>query len=159
MLITLAAMPLIDAIGATVETKSVYVRDFDCTRGPWKLNVGKSLKSIRALGTPTDELTEPGHDDNTEIRTVQFEGLNVRALFRKGEYRDGLVDSVDVTRSQWSVTTDLKVGAPLSVVSKKARTPVEFQNAMAKVCGDGDCATFHVSNGRIRRIVYECYTG
>ena len=156
--VSLAMLP-VSAAGAEAETKSAYVSDFDCTRGPWKLNIGKSLASIRALGKPTAERTEPGYGQNTEIRVLQFEGLAVRALFVKGDYRDGLVDSVEVTRPQWGVTADLKVGHPLSAVAKKAQRPVEPHNAMVKVCGDTDCATFQVSDGRISRIIYECYTG
>ena len=113
---------------------------------------------IRALGRVEKEtLTEyvPGGDLS---HVFEFDGLTIE-LYVNRESGLSAIQYANIRKAKWAIAGDVRVGMKFSALLAKLRIKSLKNSEAFRVCGDGDCATFTASKGRIVQIEYVCYTG
>lgn len=151
---TIAAILLFLALPAVAQGSgnSVYLGDFSCWGSILPLKIDQNGVGLRKLGKLVAE--SPWKDSYKEY---VFDGLVV-TLYRPSYAQVSMVENVVVTKPGWNVVDGARVGDRIESIVKRLGKNAEVSPNL-EVCGDGDCAKFQSTEGRITRIEYSCYTG
>lgn len=137
----------------------VYRSDFSCSRGPYALRVGNSLNELRSLGILQKETVGPPEQLGFELRILNFDGLQIGAVFPSNKYDKGAIDYVLIDSPQWSIAAGIKVGVPVEDLGQVLKQKLPGRDGKVEICGDTDCGIFFIKNRRVQVINYQCYTG
>lgn len=122
----------------------------------------KSLPALRKLGRLQNEKMEkhpnryiPGQA--VEYITLTYDGLEIYGDVRERNRLAPIL--VVVTGSTWNIKHNLSVGAPMSRVIKALGEPINTNNHALRYCGETECVSFMVKDGKISKIEFDYYDG
>ena len=147
---------------AQAHGKAAYLPELDCTKGPFRFVLPRTVAELRKIGLLKDEklLNTLTWDDNTKshIREFRFDGLVVAILTdEKGQHYS--LSSITIRDARWALAPNFKVGEKYAKVIRRLGLQQKVSLGQFHFSGDGDSVSFVVKDGRIAEIKGGCYTG
>ncbi|MFH1660000.1 MAG: hypothetical protein ABIG35_11880 [Pseudomonadota bacterium] len=129
---------------------------FSCNEGPYSLPYGTKLSAYARLGKPSS--ASAARENGVLIVTQQYKSF-VAHFEVDDKDTSGLLSALITEDPKAPVVRLVTVGMPVSKLPTALRERYIPEVEVIEVCGDTDCGKFHIRNGRVARIKYECYTG
>jgi hypothetical protein len=120
-----------------------------------------SLKGIKSLGPLLDEKTKKYSNRYDEspmvVKEFVFDGLIVESHFKVGVWDNAYLTRILVSTSAWSIKQGLIVGTSKEEIMTQLGKPDTNENNVLSYCGETDCVSFTVSDGKIKSIEISYY--
>lgn len=156
----LCLLMIVSPAAARADESEVEVPSFSCGDKVLGIRLPARLSELRALGTIRSQKTvSRQHWDGYETaeQVIYFAGLGVQLVAFSNDAERYLLAAADVTGRAWSLGA-LRVGRP--VPPPFAALGLGHQrDGIWRVAGETDSVHVELRDGRVRRFVYECYTG
>ena len=134
---------------------------FQCVGGTDSIRLPPKLSSLRSLGKLISEETirvEEWEGYKAIEKLLRFNGLSIQVVtFTNAPERYSLA-AVYLESSVWSLGP-YRVGQPAAPLAKQLGAKNFSSNANWRFNGESESLQIEVQSGKVRRIVYECYTG
>ncbi len=137
--------------------------ELSCHTGPYAIDLPQTLTELRSIGKLRNErILEAGEvgDYKAELRKLVFDGLNVVVSIQAdASYTSFLFSQVTITSPKWKIANGFRVGDTADSVKKRLRGNVRVEKNWLEIFSDCDSLRFLISNGKVKKIIYQCYTG
>jgi hypothetical protein len=120
--------------------------------------------NIRALGrvNKINVKLQEAYDDKSvlvEERTYYMDGLQIVAIFQKGDDSTGTIYKTVVTGTKWKIENGLRIGTSIDAVVKTLGAPTSKGATAYEYCGETqvDCAIFEFKKKKVVKITFTYY--
>ena len=175
LLLTLVAclLPVASAYSGPLssqgEAVELVLESVNCSSGPYKPRLPKTMEGFRALGGFLREQVQPAGDYSGDPKThtsanFWFEGMSVDVVFLTQKPYGYFLEGATFSHPRWNRLTPIKVGSSITDFLKKEKLPpVSPQSKRVRICGAAegapDCIELLITKDRITQVEYGCYTG
>lgn len=140
-----------------------YVENFSCNHGPFSLRLPSDVRSLPRLGKvlkrTSGEVTN-WDSDYTTWNYLHYSGLYLAYITFSNDPARYMINLVEVTGADWSITGPFKVGSSVKSVQNMLGSVAEDDGELKREYGsESDRVIFEQVKGKITKISYECYTG
>ncbi len=146
---------------AAAEPVSVNLPGFHCTGMKESVRLPGKLSQLRKLGKLNDEQTihvEEWDGYKAIEKLLRFDGLHVQVITFTNDSERYNLAAVYIEAPGWSVSP-VRVGALASEPLSRLGAVKPEPNGTWRFAGESDSLYVEARNGRVFRVVYECYTG
>jgi hypothetical protein len=160
-LITLALALFSTMVNA--ESESTYIERFSCIGGSLGLHLPNELPSLIALKPIIrEEVHEVESWDGYTAthKHEHFPGFTLGIITFSNDSNRFMVSFAEITSRKWSHISPFYIGENISSARRKIGAFADNDPYLKKSYGseDGD-VSFQTYNGKIKKIIYTCYTG
>lgn len=156
----LCLLMIVSPATARAGESEVQVPSFSCADKVLGIHFPARLSELRALGTIRSQKTvsrQRWDGYETVEQVLDFAGLSVQLVSFSHDAERYLLGAADVTGAAWSLGA-LRVGRP-APPAFAALGLGRQRSGLWRLSGETDSVYVELRDGRVRRFVYECYTG
>ena len=146
---------------ASANPVSVTLPNFQCAGMKESVRLPGKLSQLRKLGKLNDEQTVHVQEWNgykAIEKLLRFNGLYVQVITFTNDPERYNLASVHIEAQGWSVSP-IRVGSPATEVLTRLGAIKPGPNATWQFVGESDSLYVEARDGKVFRVVYECYTG
>jgi len=157
VLMALAAI----AMPAKADPVSVNLPGFQCTGLKEGVRLPRKLSQLRKLGKLNEEQTihvEEWDGYKAIEKQLRFNGLYVQVITFTNDPERYNLSAVYIETPGWSVSP-IRVGSPVQELLTRLGGVKPEPNATWRFSGESDSLYVEARDGKVFRVVYECYTG
>lgn len=141
----------------------IYIEEISCDTGKFSLRLPDYLPDLLKISKViSNEVVDRQNygDYTTERRHISFDGLRLGILSSSKEPLRYLVTFAEITGPTWRIAGPFVIGDSVKLVQGQIGALAKQDGKLKKSYkGDGASIDFIVSNGKITKIEYSCYTG
>ena len=143
------------------EPTQIDLPGFQCVGGTDSIRLPAKVSSLRSLGKLISEETvriEEWQGYKAIEKLLRFNGLSVQVVIFTNAPERYSLGAVYLESPVWSLGP-YRVGQPAAPLVKQLGAKNFSSNATWRFNGESDSLQIEARSGRVRRIIYECYTG